>query len=154
MDLSLYVICFFPLLQPICPFSGSGSSPAYCQPICLFTLCLLIIHVEISSMPLPPTSPTHSEHPAPSLRVLFSSLFVIQYFEGFFVCFGVVFFCRVGVRLCRGLCWFIPGVAVGIPHATCFLTCWFASPKQVWSQHSAAWEPSCFSSGMWHGESL
>jgi hypothetical protein len=28
------------------------------------------------------------------------------------------------------------------------------SPKQVWSQHLAALEPSCFLSVTWHGEAL
>jgi hypothetical protein len=28
------------------------------------------------------------------------------------------------------------------------------SSKQVWSRHLAVWEPSCFLSVMWHGESL
>jgi hypothetical protein len=63
--------------------------------------------------------------------------------------FFFFFFCRAGVSLSRGLCWFIPGVAVGILHAAYLLTYWSASPKQVWSQHLAAWEPSCFLSVMW-----
>jgi hypothetical protein len=77
------------------------------------------------------------------LCLLFSS-FVFAFFS----------FCRAGVSLSRGLCWFIPGVAVEIPHAVYLLTCWSASPKQVWSQHLVAWEPSCFLSTMWHGEVL
>jgi hypothetical protein len=65
------------------------------------------------------------------LHVLFSSLFIIQFF-----------FPQVGVRLSRGLCWSIPGVAVGMPHDTYLLTCWSASLKQVRSQHLEAWEPT------------
>jgi hypothetical protein len=60
----------------------------------------------------------------------------------------------VGVSLSGGLCWFIPGVAVGILHASYLLTCWSASPKQVWSWHLAAWEPSCFLSITCCGEAL
>jgi hypothetical protein len=82
---------------------------------------------------------------------LFSSFFIIQVF--FFV-FLVFFFAWRGVTLSRGLCCFIPGVAVGIPHAAYLLTCWSASPKQVWSQHLSAWEPSWFLSVTWHGEAL
>jgi hypothetical protein len=64
------------------------------------------------------------------------------------------FFCSVGVSLSRSLCWFLPGVAVGIPHATYLLTWWSVFPKQVWSRHLAAQEPSCFLSVTWHGEAL
>jgi hypothetical protein len=74
---------------------------------------------------------------------LFSSLFIIEFY-----------FCGVGVSLSRGLCWFITGVAVGILYAAYLLTCWPASPKQVWSWHLAALEPFCFLSVMWHGEAL
>jgi hypothetical protein len=80
-----------------------------------------------------PSSPVCSELPTPSAACsFFSSLFIIH------------FFCRVGVSLFRGLCWVIPGVAVGILRATYLLTCWSVSPKQVWSWHLAVWEPSCF----------
>jgi hypothetical protein len=47
-----------------------------------------------------------------------------------------------------------PGVPVGTLHAAYLFTCWSASPKQVWSQHLAMQEPSCFLSVMWHGEAL
>jgi hypothetical protein len=60
----------------------------------------------------------------------------------------------VGISLFRGLCWLIPGVAVGILHATYLLTCLSASPKQVWSWHLVAREPYCFLSVTWHGEAL
>jgi hypothetical protein len=47
---------------------------------------------------------------------LFSFLFIIQ--------LGFVLFCFAGwwVSLYKGLCWFIPGVAMGIPCATYLLT--------------------------------
>jgi hypothetical protein len=65
------------LWTTICSISGSSSSPAYCQPICLSRLCLLKVHMEISSWPLP-----HSVVcTPPSLPcVLFSSLFIIEVF--------------------------------------------------------------------------
>jgi hypothetical protein len=68
--------------------------------------------------------------------------------------FIIHFFPRVGVSLSRGLCWFILGVVMGVPRATYLLTCWSASPKQVWSWCLTAREPSCFLSVMWHGEAL
>jgi hypothetical protein len=68
-----------------------------------------------------------------------------------FSCLG--FFAVQGVSLYRGLCWFIPGVAVGIHLFVHLLICWM-SPKQVWSWRLAAQEPSCFLSVMWHRESL
>jgi hypothetical protein len=47
-----------------------------------------------------------------------------------------------------------PRVAVGMLHGTYLLTCWSASPKQVWSQCLVAWEPSFFLNARWHGEAL
>jgi hypothetical protein len=35
------------------PISGSGLSPAHCQPFCLSSLCLLKVHTDISSLPFP-----------------------------------------------------------------------------------------------------
>jgi uncharacterized protein YjeT (DUF2065 family) len=37
------------------PISGTGLSPACCQPFCLFSLCLLKVCMEISSFLLPPS---------------------------------------------------------------------------------------------------
>jgi hypothetical protein len=48
-------------------------------------------------------------------------------------CLLFSFFGGVVVSLPRGLWWFIPGVAVGILHATYLLTCWSAASKKVWS---------------------
>jgi hypothetical protein len=69
-------------------------------------------------------------------------------------CFNSVFFVfpREGLRLSRGLGWFIPGVAIGIPHAVYLLTCWSESPKQGRSQHLVAWEASWFLHIVWCGE--
>jgi hypothetical protein len=94
------------------------------------------------------SSPFSSVLRAPCM-FLFSSLFIIQFFFFFFF-----FFCWVGVSLSRELCWSISGVGVGIPRAAYLLTCWSASPKQVWSQCLAAREPSCFLSVTWHREAL
>jgi hypothetical protein len=86
-----------------------------------------------------------SEHPALSAVCPFQ----------FLVYFSVSFsFCGVGVSLSRGLCWFIPGVAVGVPCTTYLLTCWSVSPKQVWSRQLAAWGPSWFLNVTWCGEAM
>jgi hypothetical protein len=111
-------------------------------PFYLSSLCLLKVTMEISSLLLP-SSLACSEHTAPSAVCPFQ--FLVYY---------SVFFCGMGVSLSRGLCWFIPGVAVGIPPATYLLICWSPSPKQVWSQYLVAKEPSCFFSITWHGEAL
>jgi hypothetical protein len=48
-------------------------------------ICLLIVHVEISSLPLPP-SPMHFQHSRPFCCVLvFSSLFTVQFCFVFFL---------------------------------------------------------------------
>jgi hypothetical protein len=80
--------------------------------------------------------------PPPVLHVAFQ-------FLGFFFWWG-----GGGVSLPRGLCWFVPGVAMGVPCAAYLLTCWSASPKQVWSWSLVTWEPSWFLSVMWCGEAL
>jgi hypothetical protein len=77
-------------------------------------------------------------------------LFSVVYYSVFWF----VFFCSACVSLSRELYWFIPGVAVGIPHATYLLTCWSASPKQVRSQHLVVQEPSWFLHISWHGEAM
>jgi hypothetical protein len=72
----------------------------------------------------------------------------------FLVYYSVCLFCFVcgaWVSLFRGLCWFISGVAVGIPHATYLLMFWSASLKQVRSWHLVAWEPSWFLRISWYG---
>jgi hypothetical protein len=68
--------------------------------------------------------------------------------------FSFSFFCGAGVILSRGLYWLIPGVAVGVLCAAYLLTCWSASPQQVWSWHLVAQEHSCFLNVMWCGETL
>jgi hypothetical protein len=62
------------------------------------TFCLLIVHAEISSLPLPPFL-MHFQHSHPFFCVLIFSLFFITQ----------LFFCGV-FSLPRVLCWFTPGV--------------------------------------------
>jgi hypothetical protein len=89
-----------------CPMSGSGLSPIHCWPSFL-AICLLIVHGEISSLPLP-SSLVHCQSSCLLYCVLvFSSLFIVHFF----------FFCKEGLSQPRVLCWFIPGVA-GEYHVT------------------------------------
>jgi hypothetical protein len=106
------------LWTTICPVPGTGFSPAYCCPFCLSSLCLLKAHAEISSLPLPLLWFTQSTS---LLCVLFQFL---VYYSVLLFSFG-----RTGVILSRGLFWFIPGVAVGMPHATYLLTCGLHLPS-------------------------
>jgi hypothetical protein len=106
------------LWTAICPISVSGLSPAFYRPFFLSSLCLLNVPVEISSLLLPPFSGALTAPCPLCCMFLFSSLFIIQ---GFLF----HFFAGPGVNLSRGL-WFIPGVAVGIPHDAYLLTCWSA----------------------------
>jgi hypothetical protein len=106
------------------PISGS-LSPTCCWPFCLSSLCLLKVHrrsAPCSFLLLQCTSGI----PTPLCCVLvFSSLFILP----------------------RGLCWFIPGVVVGIPCATYLLTCWSAGLELassgagalLFSQCNVAW---------------
>jgi hypothetical protein len=118
-----------------CPISGSGLSPAHCQPSCLSSLCLLKVNIEISSLPLTP-SPVH-----------FQSFQCILYYSGFF--------CGA-VSLPRGLCWFIPWVAGGIPHDAWCSPVWSAEflPSRfgasIWWQQQS----SCFHKVTWSGKAF
>jgi hypothetical protein len=98
-------------------------------------------------LPLP-LSLVHRVYPAPSAVCSFQFL---VYYPVFLFLF---FFLQRRGHSVQGLCWFIAGVAVGIPHAAYLLTCWPASPKQVWSCHLVAQELPCFLSVMWRGEAL
>jgi hypothetical protein len=70
-------------------------------------------------------------------------------------CSDFLFFCRGG-SLSRRLCWFIPGVAGGIPRDTWCSPVWSAEylPSRfgdsIWQQ----WQHSCFLSVTWHGEAF
>jgi hypothetical protein len=105
-------------------------------------LCLLKVWTEFSSLPLP-LSLGWPEHPTPSAACPFQ-FFV--YYSCFFVCGG-------------DKCQSIEGAMQVYPRGGCgsiayLLTCWSVSPKQVWSWHLVAHEPSCFLSVMWHEEAL
>jgi hypothetical protein len=103
--------------------------------------CLFTVHAGAC----PPFSGAQGV-PSSLLCVLFSCLFIIQFF--------IFVFCRAGVSLCSGLCWFIPEVAVWILHAAYLLSCWSASPKQVRSWHLVVQEPSWFLHISWCGEAM
>jgi hypothetical protein len=106
------------------------------------TICLLIVHREISSLLLPP-SLVHLQHFCPLCCVLvFTSLFIVQFF-----------FCEGGGQSAQGAMLIYPrggwGNTVWCLVLTC-LICWM-SPKQVWSWW---WQPTCFLSVVWCGETL
>jgi hypothetical protein len=61
-----------------------------------------------------------------------------------FLVYYSFFYCGVEFSLSRGLCWFIPRVAVGIPCATYFLTSCFFVSKAGLELVSEVQEPSCF----------
>jgi hypothetical protein len=85
--------------------------------------------------------------------LVFSSLFIVQFFVLFCFCFCL--FVGQVISLPRGLCWFIPG-CLGEAHMTLgahLLVCQM-SPKQVWSWHLAVQKHSYLLSVMWHGEAL
>jgi hypothetical protein len=63
-------------------------------------ICLLIVALEISSFPLPPSLVCFQCSCPLCCLLVFSLLFIVQF------CFFL--FCR-GICLPRGLCWFIPG---------------------------------------------
>jgi hypothetical protein len=115
------------LVQLACLFTvhvGSGSSPLSCGiflPLPLLQLsrywflgmccrscllrpaCLFTVPWGISP---PPCSAFRAPHPLCHLSFLL--LLIIQFL--FFLC--------VGVGLSRGLCWSVPGLSVGVPHAS------------------------------------
>jgi hypothetical protein len=72
---------------------GNGLSAVYFSRFSLLKVC-----VDSSSLFLPLFWCTESTPPS-LLHVLFSSLFIIQFF----------LFCGAGVSLSMGLCWFVPG---------------------------------------------
>jgi hypothetical protein len=123
----------------------SGYSPTRCWPFCISSLCLLKVHVEISTLPLPPSPALTALHPLCCVLV-FTSLF-IQFLLLIFLRGGAVYpGSRAG--LSQGL--------LGKYHVTlcAFLFICQISPNLVWSWHLVAREPSCFLSVMWYGEAL
>jgi hypothetical protein len=106
-------------------------------------LCLLKVHMESSSLLLPP-SLVHSKHPA------FCAACPFQFLAYYLLLF---FFVGWG-SVCPGSYADLSQGWLGMPHAAYLLTCWSVSLKQVWSWHLAAWETSCFFSVTSHGEAL
>jgi hypothetical protein len=77
------------LLIRYLPVSGSGLSPACFQPSCLSSLCLLIVHEEISSLPLPPSLVRFSILPlllCASFQFLVYSVFFLYFCMGASIC--------------------------------------------------------------------
>jgi hypothetical protein len=87
-----------------CPTSGSSLSPAHSWPFCFSSPCLLKVHAEISSLRLLP-SQVCLQDPTSSAVCSLSFPYLL---------FRLFFFAEWGVSLSRGLCWFIPRVAVGM----------------------------------------
>jgi hypothetical protein len=106
-----------------CPMSGSGLSPIHCWPSFL-AICLLIVHGEISSLPLP-SSLVHCQSSCLLYCVLvFSSLFIVHFF----------FFLQGGAQSAKGTMLVYPRGGWGIPCDT-------------W--HSPVWSAKCLSSRFW-----
>jgi hypothetical protein len=149
------------LWTAMCPISSSDLSPALCWPVWLSSLCLLKVHVEISSLLLP-LSRVHSEHPASSAAWSFS----VPYYSGFLgrglggsVCpggyaglsqrklweyrvplicspFGLLYVSQAGLEL-----------ASGGAGALLFSQCNMALRSFVWAGDSGCWSPDsswCF----------
>jgi hypothetical protein len=141
--ISLWVLLTGSLWTTTCLTSGSGLLPTCCWPFCLSSICFLKVCVEISSLLLPP-SPVCFQCSCPPL--LCTSFQFLVYSVFFFFLWGC------GVSLPRGLCWFIPRVAVGILcDAWCSpvwsgecLPCRFGAGVSWLQQHS------CFLSVTWH----
>jgi hypothetical protein len=165
------------------PFLQCGALPACysCSP-CLFRVCMgnfpsltlrwSMPHISHCYKPCPPQAHWQESTNPPSpvglfiyslhrcLPLLLQSSrrpahFAMCLFQFFvYSVFWFFLFCGAEVSVSRGLCWFIPGVGVGIPLAAYLLTCWSAFPKQVRSQHLLEWEPSWFLHITWHGEAM
>jgi hypothetical protein len=101
------------LLQAIAYFPPPVSLPAFPD------ICLLIICPKISSLPLPTSWVPFLGFSPLCCVLVFSSLFIVQFFHFFLQGVG-------GVSLSRGLCWFIPGMAGGIPCDTWCSPVWSA----------------------------
>jgi hypothetical protein len=130
-----------------CPISGSCLSPACCQPFCLSSLCLLNIHVEISSLLLPPLLQCAYSTPPPLLCFSFQYLF---YCSVFCCCC----FVGQGGLSAQWAMLVYPMGGWGEYHVMlgAYLLVCRMSPKQAWSWHMVAQEPSCFLSVIWYGE--
>jgi hypothetical protein len=92
-----------------CPISGSRLSPTHCQPFYLSSICLLKFPQRSASC----TSPL--------LQCSYSTLPTLLHVPFQFLVYCSVFSLRRRgkVGLSRELCWFIPGVAVGLVCDAC-----------------------------------
>jgi hypothetical protein len=118
-------LCLFKIHEGACPSPllwWRVLQSGYCCKLCLFK-----VHREDCLSPFSGVL----KAPRPLCFMSFSVL-----------CLFFSFFSRPGVGLSRNYTCFISGVSVGIPCADHVLTCWSTSPRQVRSQHLAAWEPS------------
>jgi hypothetical protein len=129
----------------LCYTSATVASLKTCwgEPPNLPTLAGLFIYSLCRCLPLP-ISP-ELKAPCPLCYMSFSVPCLL---------FSFFFFCRAGINLSRGLCWFTPGVAVGVLCATHLLTCWSAPPKQAMSQCLSAQEPSWLLRVLWHAVAM
>jgi hypothetical protein len=85
------------LLQPVAYHPSTVSLPAFPS------VCLLIVHMEISSLPLPPSLVCFQCF---CFSLCTSFQFVVYCSGVLFVC---LFVCRGGFSLPKEQCWFIPG---------------------------------------------
>jgi hypothetical protein len=143
--------CPSPTLQWSVPHVSYGCKPSPLQALCegatKSTFFSRLIYLQFMwGCTSPPFS--GAQGAPPSLLCLLFSCLLFSFFL-FVFCF-----CEVGVSLSRGLCWFIPGVAVRILRATYLLTCWSACLKQVRNWCLAAREPSWFLLVLWCGEDM
>jgi hypothetical protein len=138
----------------------TGSGDEICEPIsALFqavayhwsgvslsafpAICLLKVHVEISSLLFPLLWCTASC--LLCCMFVFSSLFIVQ-------CF---FFSGWGGQSVQGAMLFIPGVTVAIPRDSWCSPVGLPNVSQaVLERCLAVWEPSCFLSVTWCGEAF
>jgi hypothetical protein len=91
---------------------------------CIFSLCLLKVSMEISSLPFYPSQVCFLQLCPFCCVLVFSSLFIVQFF-GFFL----------GGSVCQGAMLVYPRGGWGNTVWNLALTClvWWKSPKQVWS---------------------
>jgi hypothetical protein len=131
------------LLQTVAYHPPAVSPPAFPA------ICLLIVCVEISSLPHPPSPVSALFVFLPPL--LCASFQFIVYCTVFCFCWG-----GWGVSLPRGLCWFISGVAGGMLSDAWHSPVWSAKCLPSRFGDGGWWQqqPSCFLSVTWHGEAF
>jgi hypothetical protein len=132
------------LWTAICPISGTCLLSTHLPFQALFTESSCGDQILVfPPSPVQQLSLVSSVHPAPSVACSFSV-----------PCLLFSFFLWGGFQSVQGTMLIYPRGSCGNTMSLYLLTCWSASPKEVWSQHLVAWEPSCFLSVMWHGVAL